>query len=129
MPNRNTGFVEPGQEAEIKVSTFNFTRYGLLHGKVLSVSQDAVGKDDLQDQAKDMDQQGAPNARPPADDQGPVYAARISLDRSRMQIEDKVVKLAPGMAVTAEIKTGERRIISYLLSPLRKYRQDSLRER
>jgi hemolysin D len=129
MPNRDTGFVEPGQEAEIKVSTFNFTRYGLLHGKVLSVSQDAVGKDDLQDQAKDMDQQGAPNARPPADDQGPVYAARISLDRSRMQIEDKVVKLAPGMAVTAEIKTGERRIISYLLSPLRKYRQDSLRER
>ena len=129
MPNRDTGFVEPGQEAEIKVSTFNFTRYGLLHGKVLSVSQDAVGKDDLQDQAKDMDQQGAPNARPPADDQGPVYAARISLDRSRMQIEDKVVKLAPGMADTAEIKTGERRIISYLLSPLRKYRQDSLRER
>jgi hemolysin D len=46
-----------------------------------------------------------------------------------MQIEDKVVNLAPGVAVTAEIKTGERRIISYLLSPLRKYRQDSLRER
>ena len=67
--------------------------------------------------------------KPPADDQGPVYAARISLDRSQMQIEDKVVNLAPGMAVTAEIKTGERRIISYLLSPLRKYRQDSLRER
>src|ERR1700739_879844 len=46
-----------------------------------------------------------------------------------MQIEGKDVNLAPGMAVTAEIKTGERRIISYLLSPLRKYRQDSLRER
>ena len=47
----------------------------------------------------------------------------------QMQIEDKLVNLAPGMAVTVEIKTGERRIISYLLSPLRKYRQDSLRER
>ena len=46
-----------------------------------------------------------------------------------MQIEDKVVKLASGMAVTAEIKTGERRIISYLLSPLRKYQQESLHER
>jgi hemolysin D len=46
-----------------------------------------------------------------------------------MQIENRGVNLTPGMAVTAEIKTGERRIISYLLSPLRQYRQDSLRER
>ena len=46
-----------------------------------------------------------------------------------MQIEDKMVNLAPGMAVTAEIKTGERRIISYLLSPLRKCHRDRLRER
>jgi hemolysin D len=129
VPNRDVGFVEAGQEAEIKVTTFNFTRYGLLQGKVLSVSQDAVGKDDLQDQAKDKGQQGLQGTKPPADDQGPVYSARISLDRSQMQIEDKVVNLAPGMAVTAEIKTGERRIISYLLSPLRKYRQESLRER
>ena len=65
----------------------------------------------------------------PSDDEGPVYAARVSLDRTSMQIEGKDVSLAPGMAVTAEIKTGERRIISYLLSPLRKYRQESLRER
>ena len=129
VPNRDVGFVEPGQEAEIKVTTFNFTRYGLVHGKVLSVSQDAVGKDDLQDQGKDRSQASGPSTKPPADDQGPVYAARISLDRSRMQIEDKVVNLSPGMAVTVEIKTGERRIISYLLSPLRKYRQEALRER
>jgi hemolysin D len=46
-----------------------------------------------------------------------------------MQVEDKMVNLSPGMAVTAEIKTGSRRIISYLLSPLMKYRQESLRER
>jgi hemolysin D len=46
-----------------------------------------------------------------------------------MHVEDNVVNFLPGMAVTAEIKTGDRRIISYLLSPLRKYRQDSLRER
>src|SRR5690242_9199335 len=127
--NRDVGFVEPGQEAEIKVTTFNFTRYGLLHGKVLSLSQEAVGKDDLEDQGKDSSQPSRPSTKPPADDQGPVYAARISLDRSQMQIEDKVVNLSPGMAVTAEIKTGERRIISYLLSPLRKYRQEALRER
>jgi hemolysin D len=127
--NRDVGFVEPGQEAEIKVATFNFTRYGLLHGTVLSVSPDAVGRDDPQDPAKDKSQQGAQGTKPPTDDQGPIYAARISLDRGRMQIEDKLVNLSPGMAVTAEIRTGERRIISYLLSPLRKYKQDSLRER
>jgi len=68
-------------------------------------------------------------AKPPADDPGPVCAARVSLERAQMRVEDKIVNLGPGMAVTAEIKTGERHIISYLLSPLRKYRQESLRER
>ena len=57
------------------------------------------------------------------------YAARVSLDRTQMQIEDKLVNLSPGMAVTVEIKTGSRRIISYLLSPVLKYRQEALRER
>jgi hemolysin D len=129
VPNRDVGFVEPGQEAEIKVATFNFTRYGLLHGKVLSISPDAVGKDDLLDQTKDKSQSGGQGAKAPGDDQGPVYSARISLDRTQMQIEGKPVNLSPGMAVTAEIRTGDRRIISYLLSPLRKYQADSLRER
>ena len=46
------------------------------------------------------------------------YAARVSLDRTQMQVEDKLVNLSPGMAVTVEIKTGSRRIISYLLSPV-----------
>jgi hemolysin D len=58
-----------------------------------------------------------------------VYAARISLDRTQMQIEDKLVNLSPGMAVTVEVKTGARRIISYLLSPLAKYKQESMRGR
>src|SRR5947207_11815294 len=129
VSKRDIGFVHAGQEAEVKVDTFNFTRYGPLHGKVLSISPDSVGKDDPQDQAKDKSQPGAQNAKSAGDDQGPVYAARISLDRTQIQIEDKLVNLAPGMSVTAEIRTGERRIISYLLSPLRKYRQDSLRER
>jgi hemolysin D len=54
-----------------------------------------------------------------------VYAARISLDRAQMQL----VTLTPGMAVTAEIKTGSRTVLSYLLSPLMRYRHGSLRER
>lgn len=58
-----------------------------------------------------------------------VYAARVSLDRAQMQVEDRSVDLSPGMAVTIKIKTGSRRIISYLLSPLLKYKQEALRER
>jgi hemolysin D len=58
-----------------------------------------------------------------------VYSARISLDRTNMQIDDRIVQLAPGMAVTAEIKTGQRHVIEYLLSPLLRYRHDAARER
>jgi hemolysin D len=128
VSNRDIGFVEAGQEAEIKIATFNFTRYGLLHGRVLTVSQDAVGRDDPQDQTPDKTQRGEDAQRTPRNEE-PVYAARVSLDRTQMQVENKLVNLSPGMAVTVEIKTGSRTIISYLLSPLRKYRQDSLRER
>jgi hemolysin D len=46
-----------------------------------------------------------------------------------MQVDEHMVDLAPGMAVTVEIKTGSRMILSYLLSPLLRYRQESLRER
>jgi hemolysin D len=63
------------------------------------------------------------------DGQELLYSARISLDGSKMQIEDKMVNLAPGMAVTVEIKTGTRRLIEYVMSPLLRYRQESLRER
>ena len=58
-----------------------------------------------------------------------VYAARVSLDRTRMQIDDNLVNLSPGMAVTVEIKTGSRRIISYLLSPFIRYKHETFRER
>jgi len=56
-------------------------------------------------------------------------ARSLSLDRTRIQVEDKAVNLSPGMAVTVEIKTGSRTILSYLLSPLARYRHESLRER
>ena len=128
VSNRDIGFVEAGQEADIKVATFNFTRYGLLHGRVLTVSQDAVGRDDPQDPTRGK-AQGEEDAQPTSRNEEPVYVAGVSLDRTHMQVENKLVNLSPGMAVTIEIKTGSRTIISYLLSPLRKYRQESLRER
>jgi hemolysin D len=129
VSNRDIGFVHAGDEVEIKVDTFDFTRYGLLHGKVLSVSSDSIVHEVPSDKsAPDKPAAGASSSSEPKG-QELSYAARISLDKTQMQVEDKLVNLSPGMAVTAEIKTGSRRIISYLLSPLMKYAGDSLRER
>jgi hemolysin D len=128
VSNRDIGFVHPGQEAEIKIDTFNFTRYGLLHGHVLSVSPDAVIRDRQQDRSDDR-RLGTQNDTSEPKGQELNYSARISLDRTQMQIDDRMVNLSPGMAVAVEIKTGLRMILSYLLSPLLRYRQETLRER
>jgi hemolysin D len=58
----------------------------------------------------------------------PAGIARVSPDRSQMQIDDNVVNLAPGLAVTVEVKTGSRTVIGYLLSPLLRYKHESLRD-
>jgi hemolysin D len=128
ISNRDIGFVEPGQSAEIKVDTFNFTRYGLIHGNVVSISQDAIIRDKPKDTSSDRTLGTEHDSSEPTG-QELNYSARVSLDRTRMQVEDRLVNLAPGMAVTVEIKTGQRTILSYLLSPLRRYQQDVLHER
>jgi len=128
VSNHDIGFVRAGQDVEVKIDTFNFTRYGLIHGKVLSISPDAITRDKPQNTSNDR-MPGITSASGESKREELVYAARISLDRTQMQVEENRVNLAPGMAVTGEIKTGSRTIISYLLSPLLKYRQESLRER
>jgi hemolysin D len=128
VSNRDIGFVQPGQQAEIKIDTFNFTRYGLLQGQVLSVSQDAIVRDRQQDRSSDRNL-GTQNDTSEPKGQELNYSARISLDRSTMRIDGRTVNLSPGMAVTVEIKTGSRLILSYLASPLMRYRQEILRER
>ncbi|ULA65544.1 MAG: Biotinlipoyl2 domain-containing protein [Nitrospira sp.] len=107
VENKDVGFVQEGQPVEIKVETFPFTLYGTIPGLVLTVSDDAA----------------------PIEKVGLVYPARVSMDRGTIQVEGKPVHLTPGMAVTVEIKTGQRRMIEYLLSPLLKSVQESMRER
>jgi hemolysin D len=128
VSNRDIGFIREGQSAEIKIDTFSFTRYGLLHGEVINVSQDAITRDKPQEKNGDKVQGSEASSSEPKG-QELSYAARVSLDRAQMQIEDRLVNLSPGMAVTVEIKTGSRRIISYLLSPIIRYKQEMLRER
>jgi len=127
VSNQDIGFVQPGQKAEIKVDTFNFTRYGLVEGEVSSISRDAIIRD-RPDRAGPK-RPGAENASSEPKGQDLSYAARVSLDRAQMNIDGRMIDLTPGMAVTVEIKTGARRILTYLLSPLLRYGHDSLRER
>ena len=107
VENKDVGFVSEGQPVEIKVEAFPFTLYGTIPGRVLTVSGDAA----------------------PIEKVGLVYPTRVSMDRGTIQVEGKQVHLTSGMAVTVEIKTGQRRVIEYLLSPLLKSVQESLRER
>jgi hemolysin D len=59
----------------------------------------------------------------------PAYVAHVALSETGIKTEQGFTPLEPGMAVTAEIKTGQRRVTSYLLSPLLRYKQEGLRER
>ena len=122
LANRDVGFVHPGQDVAIKVEAFAFTRYGLLHGKVIAVSRDSQTAPEAP---------LAPGASPapggaPA---SPTYVARIAVDRSDMQVDGKTQPLIAGMAVTAEIKTGRRSIMDYLLSPLARKSDEAMHER
>src|SRR5207237_3500344 len=110
VSNHDIGFVHAGDDVEIKVDTFDFTRYGLLHGKVLSVSSDSIVHDAPGEKSNDKSAASVTSTSEPKG-QELTYAARISLDRTQMQVEDKIVNLSTGMAVSAEIKTGSRRII------------------
>lgn len=107
IENKDIGFVNAGQDAEVKVQTFAYTKYGTLPARVLHVSSDAI-----EDERR-----------------GLIYSSRVQMDRAWMQVENKRVTLTPGMAVTVEVKIGRRRVIEYFLSPLMAYRKESLRER
>ena len=129
VSNRDIGFVHPGQDAQIKVDTFNFTRYGLLHGRVVSVSPDAMVRETPQDKNNNDKTKGADSESSEPKGQEFVYSARISLDRTQIQVDGAVANLSPGMAVTVEVGTGSRAVLSYLLSPLLRYQHESMHER
>lgn len=94
--NKDVGFIRLGQEAAVKLEAFPFTRYGTVPGRVRSISRDAVQDKEL----------------------GLVYIATIALDRSFVDADGRRYLLTPGLAATVDVKTGTRRIISYLISPL-----------
>jgi len=128
LPNRDVGFVHAGQPAEVKVEAFTYTRYGLIHGTVEGISRDAVQSDGRKPKdGKRQSEDDSDAGDGPHDESS--YVARVTLSRTSIDTEDGPRQLEPGMAVTAEIKTGRRRVIDYLLSPLARYKHEGLRER
>jgi len=111
LPNKDVGFVRAGMPVAVKVETFPFTRYGVLRGTVSNVSDDAVS-DKRPDGSEEL-----------------TYLVRVKLERDTMAVDGHTVRLEPGMAVTAEVKTGHRRVIQYVLSPLAKAVHEAGRER
>lgn len=123
LQNKDVGFVRVGQPAKVKVAAFDYTRYGTIPGRVVSISQDAVEGD-----TNSQEDTGQAKARSP-EDIGSRYLVRVALQRATMKVDGRIVPLLPGMAVTAEIKTGRRRVIDYFLSPLLREGTGSLHER
>jgi hemolysin D len=129
VANQDDGFVEVGQEAEIKIDTFPFTRYGLIHGRVDAIAHDAVDEPESEQQRRQGSQSASDEPASVEHAHQLVYTARIALEEKGLVIDGKPLELAPGMAVVAEIRTGKRRVLDYLLSPLHRYGHDVLRER
>lgn len=107
ISNKDIGFVRNDQHVTVKIDSFNFTKYGTIDGTVLDISGDAFQDEKL----------------------GLIFKSRIALSRETMSIDGKMIKLGPGMSVTGEIVTGERRIIEFLLNPARKIISESWKER
>lgn len=107
LENKDIGFVKPNQDAEVKIETFQYTKYGTIHAKVTSVSHDAINDEK----------------------RGLIYSTRVKMEKASIDVDGTPVSLSPGMAVSVEIKTGKRRVIEYFLSPLVQHASESLRER
>ena len=131
VTNDDIGFVTPGDNAVVKIDSFPFTRYGTIDARVDEIARDAIPADTanqrLTDPTKgDNNRQLTPTARPTTD---LVFEARLTPSAHAIEINGREVPLSPGMTVTVEIKTGSRRIIEYLFSPLVEVAGKAMRER
>lgn len=96
LDNKDIGFVRQGQEVRVKLDTFSYQKYGTVDGIVENVSPDAI-----EDEKR-----------------GLIYKMKINMKQKSICVEGSAVPISSGMAVTAEIKTGRRRVIEFFLEPL-----------
>lgn len=128
IENKDIGFVHVGQQVQIKVDTYPYTKYGTVAATVTHVSHDAVdlsgnGTGQLASKEGDSKKESGSTAK------GLMYAVKVSLENPSIMVDGEKKPLSPGMSGSIEIKTGERRIIEYVLSPLMTHAHESLHER
>jgi len=131
VQNRDIAFIQLGQEAVIKVDSLPFARYGSIPGVVRRISPDAVDEREggITDAAAAARSTSSGTGTGTSRVQNLVFPVTVELGKSNISIEGKPVALSPGMMVTVEVRTGSRRVIDYLLAPLRETTSQAGRER
>ena len=130
LPNKDIAFVAVGQKAIVKITSVPFTRYGTIDAIVTRVDHDAIPEPDADQSEQDPSHVRRSGMSTGADRvQNLVYAVTLKPLRTTIDVDGTAVALGPGMEVTTEIRTGTRRIIDYLFSPLQQMRSEALRER
>lgn len=102
--NKDIGFLKLGQEVAVKIDTFSFQKYGLLHGNIIEISKDAIEDERL----------------------GLIYEIKIKPKSLDIKVEGEIKQLEIGMSVIAEVKTGKRRVIELFIYPIIKYMDEGL---
>ena len=128
--NRDIGFVSVGQEAVVKVELFPFTRYGSIEARVTRIARDAIPAPDAS--AIEGDPTRASNSEGFAGGertQNLAFAVVLEPATSTIAVDGVDQPLTSGMAVTVELKTGARRLIEYIFSPLVEVASRAMRER
>ncbi|TPL61234.1 HlyD family type I secretion periplasmic adaptor subunit [Mesorhizobium sp. B2-4-2] len=105
---RDVAFIRPDQEALIKVTAYDFSIFGGIEGKVSNITADSL-----------VDQKTGE----------PYYQVRVATDRSTLTRDDKTYSIIPGMICSVDIKTGRKTILTYLLKPINKAREEAMSER
>jgi hemolysin D len=133
VSNRDVGFVQPGQNAQLKVTTFDYRQYGIVTGKVITVSRDAIRGDNsksvVSPTKNQTDRIQELKKLNPALEEGPIFKVEISLDQTIMNIDGKDTELTTGMSVDVNILTSRRRIIDFFLAPFQTYQDQAFRQR
>jgi hemolysin D len=130
VSNSDIGFVHVGQAVAVKIDSFPYARFGSIPGTVRRIAHDSVADPDAQ--ASLVSPSGSPRSRSSGGTrhaQNLVFPVIVELDRQSMTVDGLDLPLAPGMTAVADIKTGSRRILEYLLSPLVETGARAFRER
>jgi HlyD family secretion protein len=105
LPNREAGFVKTGMPVQVKLDAYPYQDYGIVPGKVTSISPDAKPDQQL----------------------GPVYQVKVSLDRNSVTSEHGSIRFKAGQTASADIIIRRRRIADILLDPIRQFQKGGIK--